>query len=69
MDYFNDENTKKLDKNAPIVICIHTGCGNSKHEINFLKESSKRGWRGCVINRRSCGNVLKTPKFNLMGDI
>ena len=33
-----------------------------------MKETSKRGWRGCVINRRGCGNILKSPNFNLMGN-
>lgn len=69
IDYNDDDRTRALSNDAPIVIVLHPITGSGSGMAWFLREAASRGWRGCVFNRRGHSQPLATPSFNLMGNL
>ena len=70
MDWADDEVTRKLPKEAPIIGICHTITGSSKQHKGFMHYAAKRGWRSCVLNRRGhSGMPLRVPQFSIMGNV
>lgn len=63
-----NKNQKPLPNDAPVVCVMHTLTGTSDDFATFTHEAYSRGFRVAVLLRRGhLGNLLKTPKFNLLG--
>lgn len=53
----------------PTVVYLHGISGDSAALAAIVKETSRRGWHSCVINRRGhSGAPLRTACLNVMGD-
>uniref|UniRef100_A0A7S4LPR0 AB hydrolase-1 domain-containing protein n=1 Tax=Oxyrrhis marina TaxID=2969 RepID=A0A7S4LPR0_OXYMA len=68
IDWADDDVSRALAPEAPILIVLHTVTGSGPESWHFVREVPQYGWRACVFNRRGCGSSLKTPNFNLMGN-
>ena len=71
LDWADDEVTKNLPKDAPILGILHSITGSSKDSRGFMHYAAKRGWRSCVLNRRGhSGMTLRVvPHFSIMGNV
>ena len=71
MDWLDDEVTRNLPQNAPILGILHTITGTSSDYRGFMGFAAKRGWRSCVLNRRGhSGMTLRViPHFSIMGNV
>ena len=68
IDWSDDEVTRQLPRDAPIVCILHTVTGSAETNLPFLRYCASKGWRGCVFARRGHTVPLRTPTFNVMGD-
>ena len=71
LDWADDEVTKNLPKDAPILGILHSITGSSKDSRGFMHYAAKRGWRSCVLNRRGhSGMTLRVvPHFSIAGNV
>jgi len=71
IDWADDERTKNLPSDAPILAILHTITGSSRQNCGFMSYASERGWRSCVLNRRGhSGMPLRViPHFSIMGNV
>ena len=71
LDWADDEVTRNLPQNAPIIGILHTISGSSWASRGFMRDAAKRGWRSCVLNRRGhSGMALRViPHFSIMGNV
>jgi len=70
VDYADDESTRALAADAPVLGILHTITGSSGQQAGFMKYATARGWRPCVLNRRGhSGMPLRVPHFSLLGNI
>jgi uncharacterized protein len=56
---------------APLVLLLHglEGTARSHYIVGMLREIAARGWRGVVMNFRSCsGELNRLPRFYHSGD-
>jgi predicted alpha/beta-fold hydrolase len=56
---------------APLLLVLHglEGSAQSHYVIGLLDEAGARGWRGLVLNFRSCsGDLNRLPRFYHSGD-
>jgi hypothetical protein len=56
---------------APLVLVLHglEGCARSHYVGGLLAEVGRRGWRGVLLNFRSCsGELNRLPRFYHSGD-
>jgi uncharacterized protein len=56
---------------APLLLVLHglEGSARSHYVAGLLQETSARGWRGVVLNFRSCsGDLNRLPRFYHSGD-
>ena len=69
LDWADDEVTRKLPVDAPVMGILHTVCGKSSDQAGFMRLAAGRGWRAVVMNRRGhSGMALLTPNFSLIGN-
>ena len=52
LDWANDEISKNLPNDAPVLGILHTITGSARQNIGFMRYAASRGWRSCVLNRR-----------------
>ena len=65
IDWMDDEATRALPEDAPVLIVLHTVTGSGPRSWDFLRHVPRYGWRACVFNRRGCADMeLKTPKYS-----
>ena len=71
IDWADDEITKNLADDAPIVGILHTITGSARQNAGFMHFAAKRGWRSCVLNRRGHSDMpLRViPHFSIMGNV
>ena len=74
VDYADDEVTRALPADAPILGILHTITGSSGENAGFLKYAASRGWRSCVLNRRGHSGMPLRPTtsgyhWSIMGHI
>jgi len=69
IDWTDDDATRALPADAPIMIVLHTVTGSGRESWHFTREMGRMGWRSCVFNRVGNGMPLKTPRFNVMGEV
>jgi hypothetical protein len=56
---------------APVVLVLHglEGSVQSHYAIGLLQQAARRGWRGVVLNFRSCsGELNRLPRFYHSGE-
>ena len=56
---------------APLVVVLHglEGSVRSHYVVGLLREAAARGWRGVVLNFRSCsGELNRLPRFYHSGE-
>jgi predicted alpha/beta-fold hydrolase len=69
LDWGDDDHSKALPKDAPILVLFHTITGSSEGTSYYYRAALKKGFRTVVFTRRGHGDLkLQTPKFNIMGD-
>lgn len=60
----------KLDDAAPVLIILTTIAGSASNHACWVADAAAAGWRIVVFNRRGHGQLrLKTPRFNVLGDV
>lgn len=69
VDWMDDEVSRRLPPDAPVVIFLHTITGSASKTAIYLRTAEKLGYRACVFVRRGHGGPLHKPFFNLMGDV
>jgi len=70
VDYADDEVSKSLPPDAPVLGILHTITGSSRQQAGFMRYAADRGWRSCVLNRRGhSGMPLRVPSFSILGNI
>ena len=70
LDWANDEISKNLPNDAPILGILHTITGSARQNVGFMRYAASRGWRSCVLNRRGhSGMPLRVPYFSIMGNV
>ena len=71
LDWANDDITKNLPEEAPVIGILHTITGGTRQNVGFMRYAASRGWRSCVLNRRGhSGMPLRTvPHFSIMGNV
>ena len=45
LDWANDEISKNLPKDAPIIGILHTITGSARQNVGFMRYAASRGWR------------------------
>ena len=51
IDWADDEISKNLPIEAPVLGILHTITGSSRQNAGFMQYAARRGWRSCVLNR------------------
>ena len=51
IDWADDEISKNLPIEAPVLGILHTITGSARQNAGFMRYAAKRGWRSCVLNR------------------
>ena len=69
IEWSADDKTLKLPANAPILAILPTVNGDAPSMKYFLQDAADRGFRGVVLNRRGHADKLKTPQFDIMGNV
>ena len=70
IEWAKDDAALALPVDAPIVIFLHTITGSAAQTRWQMSQASRRGWRSCTFVRRGHSNKrLRTPSFNLLGDV
>jgi predicted alpha/beta-fold hydrolase len=67
LDWVDDH----ADARAPVVLVLHglEGSSRSHYALGLLADARARGWRGVVLNFRSCsGEPNRLPRFYHSGD-
>ena len=70
LDWADNDVTRMLSDDAPVLGILHHISGNSRQEAGFMHYAANRGWRSCVLNRRGhSGMPLRAPPyFNILGN-
>merc|ERR1719329_707294 len=68
IQWLNDEVTKQLPKDAPVLCLLPTSIARSRGCLDLLREVPTYGWRACVFARHGEVLPLFAPRFNLVGD-
>lgn len=45
LDWANDEISKNLPQDAPVIGILHTITGSARQNIGFMRYCASRGWR------------------------
>ena len=71
LDWANDDISKHLPNDAPVLGILHTITGSARQNVGFMRYAASRGWRSCVLNRRGhSGMPLRVvPHFSIMGNV
>ena len=51
IDWADDEISKNLPIEAPVLGILHTITGSARQNAGFMQYAARRGWRSCVLNR------------------
>ena len=71
LDWADDDVTRKLSNDAPVLGILPSMTGSSRKEAGFMCYAANRGWRSCVLNRRGHSSMpLRSPPyFCILGNI
>eukprot|EP00516_Mucochytrium_quahogii_P006559 CAMPEP_0203752356 /NCGR_PEP_ID=MMETSP0098-20131031/6280_1 /ASSEMBLY_ACC=CAM_ASM_000208 /TAXON_ID=96639 /ORGANISM=" , Strain NY0313808BC1" /LENGTH=374 /DNA_ID=CAMNT_0050642465 /DNA_START=38 /DNA_END=1162 /DNA_ORIENTATION=- len=59
-----------LEKDAPVVLILHTITGMKHDENELVQYALRKGWRPVLLMRRGhFKDTLSTPRFNIMGEV
>lgn len=72
IDWADDEISKNLPIEAPVLGILHTITGSARQNAGFMQYAARRGWRSCVLNRRGHSGMpirVVPNAFSIMGNV